>query len=88
MPSVLYQKIIQLLGGEKEVYEVRLSPEELDEIDRTIDKMPAIDLGTPTDGTKWLYNDYYYKENGEFDYVSTNGNSVWYASSGKYLERL
>lgn len=36
MPSVLYQKIIQLLGGEKEVYEVRLSPEELDSFDRHV----------------------------------------------------
>ena len=36
MPTVLYQKIIQLLGGEKEVYEVRLSPEELDSFDRHV----------------------------------------------------
>ena len=67
-------------GEEVESYRVYYKTdehgEELDEIDRTIDKMPAIDLGTPTDGTKWLYNDYYYKENGEFDYVSTNGNSA------------
>ena len=67
-------------GEEVESYRVYYKTdehgEELDEIDRTIDKMPAIDLGTPTDGTKWLYNDYYYKENGEFDYVSTSGNSA------------
>lgn len=36
MPSVLYQKILKLLGGEKAVYEVRLSPEELDSFDRHV----------------------------------------------------
>ena len=36
MPSALYQKILKLLGGKKEVYEVRLSPEELDSFDRHV----------------------------------------------------
>lgn len=36
MPSALYRKILALLGGEKEVYEVRLFPEELDNFDRHV----------------------------------------------------
>ena len=58
-------------GEEVESYRVYYKTdehgEELDEIDQTIDKMPAIDLGTPTDAKKWYYHRYNYKENGEFD---------------------
>ena len=73
-------------GEEVESYRVYYKTdehgEELDEIDRTIDKMPAIDLGTPTDAKKWYYHRYNYKENGEFDYstLSSSEGGVEYRS--------
>ncbi len=73
-------------GEEVESYRVYYKTdehgEELDEIDQTIDKMPAIDLGTPTDAKKWYYHRYNYKENGEFDYstLSSSEGGVEYRS--------
>ena len=55
------------------VYKTDANGETLDEIDYTLDKMPAIEAGTPEMESLWTKREYHYKENGEIDYVSRRG---------------
>ena len=55
------------------VYKTDANGETLDEIDYTLDKMPAIEAGTPETESLWTKREYHYKENGEIDYVSRRG---------------
>lgn len=55
------------------VYRTDENGEVLSEISYTIDKMPAIDAGTPDDSSQWLYSDYSYDENGELRSVARRG---------------
>ena len=55
------------------VYRTDENGEVLSEISYTIDKMPAIDAGTPDDSSQWLYSDYCYDENGELRSVARRG---------------